>query len=778
MTTAERPSTTSTEDITNTNFRKFLVADLFCGAGGSSTGAAKAIASIGGEMELVAVNHWPVAVETHQLNHPTARHYVESLEQADPEIIVPEGRLDLLMASPECRFYSKARGGRPILDQGRMNPWIINRWLTSLNVRNLIVENVPEFKDWGPLGDDHRPIRSRKGTYFESWVRSLWDLGYKAEWKDLNAADYGDATTRVRFFLIARNDGLDIRWPEATHSKIGGHNLTGYTPKWRGAREIIDWSNQGRSLLDDPKYRKKPLSINTRRRIAKGLERYGGPLAHLYIRLLDLPEYEANDPISPPAKSPDQSQMPFIINRHGDNGSDRVHPVDEPMPTATTRGAGYVTDPILEPVGEPAITGLENGHQFIHANRNENAPKAVGDPVPSPTTANGGGTFIAMAKLAPFMLGQQSGAAPRETEDPIPTVAKAGAISLVQPSIIQYFGQSTAQCVESPLSTILSNRKHALIEHTLVEPTLVQYFGQSHSSDIEKPVPALTTKDRYALAHPTLLEVNHQGGLKESENGRTHPVENPLATITSKRATALADPTLVQLNHGNGKQGPKGDDRRVQSVDEPLRTITTSPGIALADPVLVKTSQTGGNGHYTRPTDLPAPTITTQADIALATPDMSPLKEQPEAAAIAVGSRPYLVPNFGERPEQEPRTHDIDAPLSTVTSHGAGSLVIPMLTQELADEMIRNNLDPRRLVLVDGQPWMLDIRFRMLQNDELARAMGFEDEEIRYEFTGTATQITKQIGNAVPVNTAAALVRATLGQHPEEDPGETPDDAP
>ena len=195
--------------------REYLVADLFCGAGGTSTGATQAVAEVGGSIDLVAVNHWPVAVETHQLNHPNARHYVQDLDGADPETLVPEGRLDLLMASPECRFFSRARGGKPMHEQQRMNPWIIHRWLTSLNVTRLLCENVPEFVSWGPLDEDGRPDKSRKGLYFEQWVRALWGLGYEVQWRTLNAADYGDATTRVRFFLQARNDGRPVCWAGA-----------------------------------------------------------------------------------------------------------------------------------------------------------------------------------------------------------------------------------------------------------------------------------------------------------------------------------------------------------------------------------------------------------------------------------------------------------------------------------------------------------------------------------------------------------------------------------
>ena len=635
----------------------YLVADLFCGAGGSSTGAKRAIAEMGMEMELVAVNHWPVAVETHRLNHPTARHYVQDLDGADPEAILPEGRLDLLMASPECRFYSRARGGRPVHDQGRMNPWIVHRWLTSLNVRCLLVENVPEFTKWGPLGDDGRPDKARKGLYFEEWVKSLWGLGYNVEWRMLNAADYGDATTRVRFFLQARNDGQLIRWPEATHTKADGPSLLEALPRWRAAREVIDWTNPGRSLLDDPKYRRKPLSEKTRRRIARGLERFGGPLAHLYVRLLDLPA-GGNDCHT---GGPDRTQQPFIQDRGGENGAVRAP------------GAGCLIEPQASP--------------FTGANRNQNVPRSMEEPVPLITTAPGGGNFLVEPGMEPFVLRQQSDGAPRAADEPVPTVTADGAISLVQPSIIEYYGQSDARTVRAPLSTVMPGRKHGL-----VNPTIVEYYGQSDAASVDQPLPTITGKVRHGLANPA----------------------------------------LVELNHGNGNEGPKGDNHRTHSVDQPLGSLTTTRGIGIAQPILVQTSQTGGNGSYVRPTDEPVPTLTTRNDMGVATPT----------------AKPYLAPS--------PDEHDCPAP--DAGSPPSRSLAEPILKQALGA-----GIDPRRLVLVDGQPFLLDIRFRMLQNAELARAMGFEDEETSYEFVGNVSEITKQIGNAVPVHLAAALVKAALG---------------
>ena len=194
--------------------KKMLVADLLCGAGGSSTGCQRALDELGLDMELVCVNHWPTAIETHRRNHPEARHYVQDIATVRPHLLVPEGYLDLLMASPTCTHHSVARGGKPTSDQQRSDPWHIVTWLTELRVKRIIIENVWEFTGWGPV--DRRtgkPVKSRKGEYFHAWISTLRGLGYELEWRRLNAADYGDATTRQRFILMGRSDGKRVSWP-------------------------------------------------------------------------------------------------------------------------------------------------------------------------------------------------------------------------------------------------------------------------------------------------------------------------------------------------------------------------------------------------------------------------------------------------------------------------------------------------------------------------------------------------------------------------------------
>lgn len=274
--------------------RKLLVADLFCGAGGSSSGARKALEDLGLEMDLVCVNHWPVAIETHKRNHPYARHYCEDVTTVSPLKVVPEGYLDLLMASPECVFHSRARGGRPMSEQGRMSAWSIVKWATDLRVQRIVAENVPEFLEWGPLNmKTGRPLRSRKGEYFLAFVKSLENIGFTVAWRILNAADFGEATTRKRLFLIARSDGKPIHFPAPTHFKNPGADLFGKGLRWRAAREIINFGQQGKSIFE----RKKPLAEKTLRRIYAGAQKFNWPAPFLVILRQHMAARSLDDPL-------------------------------------------------------------------------------------------------------------------------------------------------------------------------------------------------------------------------------------------------------------------------------------------------------------------------------------------------------------------------------------------------------------------------------------------------------------------------------------------------
>lgn len=317
-----------------------LVADLFCGAGGSSTGARRALVGLGYRMNLVAVNHWPIAIETHSRNHPEAHHYCQDVNTAKPGELVPEGKLYLLMASPTCTYHSRARGGKPINDQKRMDPWAIIHWCTELRVQRLIVENVPEYIEWGPLdGRTGRPLKSRKGQFFLLWVQALKGIFRYVEWRILNCADHGDATTRVRFFLMASNV-RKFRWPRPSHSRDGGTDMFETTERWRAAREIIDWTIEGKSIFT----RKRPLSPKTLARIYAGAVKFKWPepflvilRQHMGARSLDRPlpaarSIDAPVPTMTTAKGGEYALVMPVT--HGDDAG-RVRSTDEPLPTVT-----------------------------------------------------------------------------------------------------------------------------------------------------------------------------------------------------------------------------------------------------------------------------------------------------------------------------------------------------------------------------------------------------------------------------------------------------------
>lgn len=237
--------------------------DLFCGAGGTSTGLLKACEDLGYRLNLLAINHWDVAIATHSANHHYAQHICENLDNVNPRKVIPSGFLDILIASPECTHHSNARGGKPRSDQSRASAWHVLRWAEALRINNILIENVREFQSWGPLGVNDMPLKSRKGETFRAFLIALASLGYKVDYKILNAAYYGDPTTRERLFIIAQKGRKPIKWPEPTHTPDGSSNLFGKTKHWRTAREIKIRLYPDRVYLPVKNhYHKIPLSVS------------------------------------------------------------------------------------------------------------------------------------------------------------------------------------------------------------------------------------------------------------------------------------------------------------------------------------------------------------------------------------------------------------------------------------------------------------------------------------------------------------------------------------
>lgn len=547
--------------------KKMLVADLLCGAGGSSTGAQRALSELGLEMELVCVNHWPTAIETHTLNHPEARHYVQDIATVRPHLLVPEGYLDLLMASPTCTHHSVARGGKPTSDQQRSDPWHIITWLTELRVKRIIIENVWEFIGWGPV--DHRtgkPIKSRKGEYFHAWIETLKRLGFDPEWRKLNAADYGDATTRQRFILMARSDGRKVHWPMPTHRRrdqIANDLFSGAQP-WRPAREIIDWKIKGKSIFN----RKKALAPKTLMRIYAGAVKHDWPQPfivvlrnHMAAQGIDvpLPTIAANGQHIGPAQ-------PVVVNMKGQSTATSA---SDPLPTQTAHaGHLYAAEPVImngrkgnqaKPVStEPVPTldtkgGVWLAEPLVLSNHNSGAARSADDPLPTITTGGAGaekreGCARPML-VEPFVLSQASGGSPRAVSDPLPTSTTGGAGG-AHALISAYYGaNSTCTSDADPLPTVTTKDRFGIV----VPVTHSQ--GGNNSRSVEEPIPTLTTAKGGEFA--VVMPVTHQDG-----SDRVRDASEPLPTITGANRGELAF-IAAQFGEREGKSS------RVHSIDNP-----------------------------------------------------------------------------------------------------------------------------------------------------------------------------------------------------------------
>lgn len=295
-----------------------IIVDNFAGGGGASTGIELAV----GRSVDVAINHDPDAIAMHKANHTGTKHYCESVWDVDPVEVCAGRPVGLAWFSPDCKHFSKAKGAKPVEKEIRGLAWIAVRWARLVRPRVIILENVEEFTTWGPL-IDNRPDPKRKGQTFRRFIHALKRYGYRVEWNELRACDYGAPTIRKRFFLIARCDEMPIVWPEPTHGDPSSLFVVGgVLQPWRTAAEIIDWSLPCPSIFT----RKKPLCENTMRRIARGIKKF----------VLD----------NPTPYLVDESITPLLIQYHNEKSSKEVRGqlIDRPlMTTDASNRYGLVT---------------------------------------------------------------------------------------------------------------------------------------------------------------------------------------------------------------------------------------------------------------------------------------------------------------------------------------------------------------------------------------------------------------------------------------------------
>lgn len=410
-------------------------ADLFCGAGGTSIGAH----ATGGASIVFALNHWSRAIETHSANFPRTKHVNSRLEDTSPSEC---GKIDLLFASPECTHHSKARGGRPTSDQQRSGAWHVLPWIEFHRPSWVVIENVIEWRDWGPIGPTGKPLISGKGKFFDAWVMAVRAAGYRIDYRALNAADLGAATSRTRLFLVARKGNRNPVFPEPTHIK----ELRGALPgmgldKWRAASEVIDWSIPCPSIFG----RKRPLADKTLLRIEAGLRRFVGPFVAQWDNQNGNGGYTR--PISGPlATMTTKANMglvtPYqVILR---NKMDAAG-VDSPLSTITAGGGHHgVAVPFLADVNHGG-SGLSHGRS-----------RSVSHPLGTMTAKNG------KAMVTPFVLSTGSGGAPRGTECPLPTIVTKDATALYVPWLSHYYGTNNQSPPNEPVDTITTKGRHSL----------------------------------------------------------------------------------------------------------------------------------------------------------------------------------------------------------------------------------------------------------------------------------------------------------------------------
>lgn len=391
------------------NFLQGLVVDSFAGGGGASTGIEFAI----GRPVDIAIDHDPAAIEMHRENHPYTRHYCESVWDIDPVQVCAGRSVDILWASPDCKHFSKAKGGKPVDKKIRGLAWVVLRWAAKVRPRIIFLENVEEFKTWCPVRHG-KPVSSKKGETFRKFVGQLEDLGYVVDWRELRACDYGAPTSRKRLYLIARCDGKPIIFPEPTHGP-------GKKP-YKSAADIIDWTVPCPSIFE----REKPLVPATLRRIAKGLDRF-------VIK----------------------AKKPFIIPiGYGERAGQtpRVNDIEAPLSTIVSSVKQNIIEPYLTPFVVQNFGGNYNG-----------AGSGIETPLPTVTAKDH--NSIGCAFISKYYGGTYRGAG-SDASAPLDTITAEERHALVIPFLSSFYkggGSAQADGVDKPLHTILAKEKHAVV---------------------------------------------------------------------------------------------------------------------------------------------------------------------------------------------------------------------------------------------------------------------------------------------------------------------------
>ncbi len=411
-----------------------LIVDNFAGGGGASTGIEMAT----GYSVDIAINHDPEAIRMHKANHPSTKHYCESVWDVDPVKACKGHPVGLAWFSPDCKHFSKAKGGKPKDKAIRGLAWVALRWAGLVRPRVIILENVEEFKTWGPLNRSHRPIKNKQGVTFKKFVKQFKELGYDVEFNELVAADYGAPTKRKRFFMIARCDGKPIKWPKHTHGPLNSEEVkAGLVKPYVGAYTKLDFSIPCPSIFDTSAEIKekygiravRPLADKTMQRIARGIKKF----------VID-------------------NQEPFIVpigygERQGQ--APRIHDIREPLPTIVSSGKHYLCAPALI-------------QYHSETSKDDVRGQMIKEPLMTVDGSNRYGLVTSfLSKFYKSGTGQ-------DIREPLHTITtSAGHFGEVRAFLIKYYGEGTGQDIKAPLDTITSKDRFGLVTIEGVEYQIV-----------------------------------------------------------------------------------------------------------------------------------------------------------------------------------------------------------------------------------------------------------------------------------------------------------------
>lgn len=471
-----------------------LIVDNFAGGGGASTGIEMAT----GYSVDIAINHDPEAIRMHQTNHPSTKHYCESVWDVDPVKVCKGHPVALAWFSPDCKHFSKAKGGKPKDKSIRGLAWVTLRWAAKVRPRVIMLENVEEFKTWGPLNRNHRPIKAKQGHTYHKFIDQLHDLDYEVQTRELVAADYGAPTMRKRFFLIARCDGKPIVWPEPTHGPADSEKVkAGLLKPYVGAYTQIDFSLPCPSIFDTAEeIREKygiravrPLAPKTMERIARGLKKF----------VLDNLE-------------------PFIVpigygERTGQQP--RIHDIKEPLPTVVSSGKHYLCEPYMVQIGQTGFTAdrsrdirdplstvvSKNEHCLIsptliqyhsETTKRETRGQQVTEPI---MTVDGSNRYGLVAALIQKYYAGETRSDASDVKKPLHTITVRNGQSLCAATLIQMNNHCDGRDIKEPIPTITSGDGH----FGEVRAFLIKYYGQGTGQDIKDPLDTVTAQDRFGL---------------------------------------------------------------------------------------------------------------------------------------------------------------------------------------------------------------------------------------------------------------------------------------